>query len=121
MQMQCTYEAIRCRCIYLFGALYFFQHCKGRITMVSFVGRGNQYIQMFKVLNCNLPIICKRPSTFPHKFWGLNCRPQRWEASVLLLYHRGQSIMCNDAKSHMTYNSFITRLNKNLHDQSAGI
>ena len=31
----------------------------------------------------------KQLPTFPHKVWGLNCRPQRWEASVLPLHHHG--------------------------------
>ena len=32
-----------------------FQHCTDYITMGSFMGRGNQYIQLVKVLYCNLP------------------------------------------------------------------
>ena len=32
--------------------------------------------------------IRKQLTTFPHKVWGLNCRPQRWEASVLPLPHQ---------------------------------
>ena len=35
--------------IYLFGVLHRFQHCIGHIMMVSFMGRGNQYIQLVKV------------------------------------------------------------------------
>ena len=31
-----------------------FQHCAGHITTGSFVGRGNQYIQLAKVLYCKL-------------------------------------------------------------------
>ena len=30
-------------------------HCIGHITMGSFMGRGNQYIQLVKVLQCKLP------------------------------------------------------------------
>ena len=56
--------------------------------MGSFVGSGNQYIQLVKVLYCNLPTIGKRLPTFPHKVRGLNYRPQRWEGSVLPLHHR---------------------------------
>ena len=57
--------------------------------MGSFVGRGNQYIQWGKVLYCKLPTIGKQLPALPHKVWGLNQRPQRWEPSVLSLHHRG--------------------------------
>ena len=75
--------------ISLFGVLRHFQHCTGHITMVSFIGRGNQYIQLVKVLYCTLQTIGKQLPTFPHKVQGLNCWPQRWEASVLPLHRRG--------------------------------
>ena len=39
----------------LFGALRRFQQCTGHITMDSLEGRGNQYIQLVKVLYCKLP------------------------------------------------------------------
>ena len=51
--------------------------------MGSFVDRGNQYIQLVKVLYCKLPTIGKQLPSFSHKARGLNCRPQSWEASVL--------------------------------------
>ena len=35
----------------LFGVLYHFQHCTGHIMMGSFVGRGNQYTELVKVLH----------------------------------------------------------------------
>ena len=57
--------------------------------MGSFVGRGNQSIQLVKVLYCKLPTIGKQLPTFPHKVWGLNSRPQRWEVSVLPMHHHG--------------------------------
>ena len=41
---------------------------------------------LIKVLYCKLPTIGKQPPTFPHKVQGLNCWPQRWEASVLPLH-----------------------------------
>ena len=59
--------------------------------MGSFVSRGNQYIQFVQVLYCKLPTIDKHLPTFPHKVWSLNRQPQRWEASVLPLYHCGPS------------------------------
>ena len=55
---------------------------------VSFMVRGNQYIQLVRVLYCKLLTIGKKLSTFP----GLNCRPQRWEASVLPLYQSSGEI-----------------------------
>ena len=54
--------------------------------MSSFVGRGNQYIQLVKVLYCKLPTIGKQLPTFPHMVWGLNRQPQIWKVSVLPLH-----------------------------------
>ena len=67
---------------FLFGFLRHFQHFTGYITMGSFVGRGNQYIQLVKVLYCILPTSGKQLATLPHKVQGLNSQPQRWEASM---------------------------------------
>ena len=44
--------------------------------MGSFVGRGNQYIQLVKVVYCKLPTIGMQLPTFSHKVQGLNCQPQ---------------------------------------------
>ena len=41
--------------IYLFGDLHRFQHCTGHITMGSWKGRGNQYIEFARVVYCKLP------------------------------------------------------------------
>ena len=69
--------------IYLFGVLRHFQHCTGHIMTGSWKGRGNQYIQLVKVLYCKLP-------AFPLKAMpGTEPQPQRWEARVLPLCHRG--------------------------------
>ena len=38
--------------------------------MGSFMGRGNQYIQLVKVLYCKLLTIGKKLSTFPHRVQG---------------------------------------------------
>ena len=70
---------------FLFGFLRHFQHFTDHITMGSFVGRGNQYIQLVKVLYCKLPTSGKQLATLPHKVQGLNSQPQRWEASMLPL------------------------------------
>ena len=76
--------------VYLFGILRRFQHCTGRITTGSWKGRGNQYIQFARVLYCKLPTNGKQLPAFPLKaVTGIESRPQRWEARVLPLCHRG--------------------------------
>ena len=75
---------------YLFGVLRHFQHCTGHITTGSWKGRGNQYIQLVKVLYCKLPTNGKQVPAFPPEAVpGIEPRPQRWEARVLPLCHRG--------------------------------
>ena len=51
--------------IYLFGVLCRFQHCTGHITSGSFMDRGNQYIQLVKLLYCKLPTNSKPLPTSP--------------------------------------------------------
>ena len=75
------------QCTFLFGVLYHFEHCLGHIMTGSFVGRGNQYIQLAKVLYCKLPTIGKQLPVFSCKVKGLNSRSRGWEVSVLLLHH----------------------------------
>ena len=76
--------------IYLFEVLRRFQHCTGHITMGSWKGRGNQYIEFARVVYCKLPTNGKQLPAFPHKaLTGIEPRPQRWEASVLPLCHHG--------------------------------
>ena len=76
--------------IYLFGALRRFQHCTGHITTGSWMGRGNQYIKFVRVLYCKLPTNAKQLPAFPlEAVTGIKPRPQRWEARVLPLCHRG--------------------------------
>ena len=60
----------------------------GPIATGSFEGKGNRYIQYFKLLT-----VGKQLPTFPHTVRGLNGRPQRWEVSVLPLPHRGSLCM----------------------------
>ena len=82
--------------IYLFGVLRRFQHCIGHITMGSWKGRGNQYIEFARVPYCKLPTNGKQLPAFPHKaLTGIEPRPQRWEAKVLSLCHRGPYDTCN--------------------------
>ena len=50
------------------------------------MARGNQYIQLVKVLYCKLQTIGNQLPTFPKKVRGLSHRPQRWEAHALPLY-----------------------------------
>ena len=76
--------------IYLFGVLRRFQHCTGNIMTVSWKGRGNQYIQLVKVLYCKLPTNGKQLPAFPlEAALGIEPRPQRWEARVLPLCNHG--------------------------------
>ena len=65
--------ASHCDLFYLFGVLHRFQHCTGHITMGSWKGRGNQYIQFVRVLYCKLPTNGKQLPAFPLKtVWGSN-------------------------------------------------
>ena len=76
--------------VYLFGVLCRFQHCTGQITTGSWKGRGNQYIQFVRVLYCKLPTNGKQLPAFPlQAMTGIEPQPQRWEARVLPLCHRG--------------------------------
>ena len=51
--------------IYLFGVSHRFQQCTGHITTGSWESRGNQYIQLVKVLYCKLPTNSKQLPAFP--------------------------------------------------------
>ena len=76
----------------LFGVLRRFQHCTGHITMGSWKGRGNEYVQFVRVLYCKLPTNGEQLPAFPlEAVLGTELRPQRWEARVLPLCHRGPS------------------------------
>ena len=76
--------------IYLFRVLHCFQHCTGHVTTGSWKGRGNQYIQFISILYCKLPTNSKQLPAFPlEAVPGSEPRPQRWEARVLPLCHRG--------------------------------
>ena len=57
--------------IYLFVVLRRFQHCTGHMLADSWKDRGNQYIQLLRVLYCKLPTN------------GKQLPAQRWEAIVL--------------------------------------
>ena len=68
----------------LFEVLRRFQHCTGHITTGSLKGKGNQYIQLVKVLYCKLPTNGKHLPAFPLEAGpGTEPRPQRWEARML--------------------------------------
>ena len=76
-----------CFVFFLFGVLCRFQHCTGHITMGSWKGRGNQYIQFIRVLYCKLPTNGKQLPAFPlENVPGTEPRPQRWEVTVLPLW-----------------------------------
>ena len=75
-----------CLFVCLFGVLRSFQHCTGHITMGSWKGRGNQYIEFARVLYCKLPTNGKQLTAFPlQAMTGIEPRTQRWEASVTTL------------------------------------
>ena len=81
--------------IYLFGVLRRFQHCTGHITMGSWKSRGNQYIQLVKVLYCKLLTNGKKLPAFPlEAVPGTEPWSQRWETRVLPLCHRGPLQVC---------------------------
>ena len=64
----------------------------------SWKGRGNQYIQFVRVLYCKLPTNGKQLPAFPlEAILGIEPGPQRWEARVLPLCHRGPD---NSPKKH---------------------
>ena len=80
--------------IYLFGVLRHFQHCRGHITTGSWKGRGNQYIEFVRDLYCKLPTNGKQLPAFPlEAMMGIEPQPQRWEARVLPLCHRGPRLL----------------------------
>ena len=90
--------------IYLFGVLRRFQHCTGHITTGSWKGRGNQYIQFVRVLYCKLLTNGKQLPAFPlEAVPGFEPQPQRWEARVLPLCHRGPFIVYKTYVSHCTF------------------
>ena len=90
--------------IYLFGVLHRFQHCTGHITTGSSKGRGNQYIQFVRVLYCKLPTNGKQLPAFPLEAMpGIEPQPQRWEARVLPLCHRGPHCIVNHRASASNY------------------
>ena len=84
--------ASHCDLFYLFGVLHRFQHCTGHITMGSWKGGGNQYIQLvsrFCTVNC-------RPTASNYQLSHLRpCREPdpslRGGRRVLQLCHRGPS------------------------------
>ena len=60
------------------------------IQNADWKGRGNQYFQFVRVLYCKLPTNGKQLPAFPREAVpGTEPRPQRWEARVLPLCHRG--------------------------------
>ena len=60
--------------IYLFRVLRHFQHCTGHIKTGSWEGRGNQYIQLIKLLYCKLQTNGKQLPAFPLDV-GLGTKP----------------------------------------------
>ena len=92
-----VYENELQECLFIWGFTSL-QHCTGHITTGSWKGRGNQYIQFVRVLYCKLPTNGKQLPAFPlEAVTGIEPRPQRWEARVLPLCHRGPQVQeCED-------------------------
>ena len=103
-------------CIFFFGVLRRFQHCTGHITTGSWKGRGNQYIQFARVVYCKLPTNSKQLPAFPLKaVTGIEPHPQRWEARVLPLYHRGPSLCALKSPiNRKGAGNWLTRLSRSL-------
>ena len=68
-------------------------HYIGHIMMGSFMGRGNQYIQLVKLLYYKLPTNGKQLPRFPLEVGpGIELRSQWWEVRVLSLCHCGPAV-----------------------------
>ena len=112
--------------IYLFGVLCRFQRCTGHMTTGSWEGRGNQYIQLVKVLYCKLPTNGKQLPAFPLEVGsGTEPRSQRWEARVLPLCHRRPRLsaikVLLELESEQTSIAFTKGINIKLNQKSAQI
>ena len=60
-----------------------------QVTKGSCKGRGNQYIEIARVLYCKLPTNGQQLPVFPlEAIRGIEPWPQRWEESVLPLCQR---------------------------------
>ena len=71
------------------------------------MGRGNQYIQLLKVMYCKLPTNCKNLPAYPLEVRpGFELLSQGWEASVLPLCPCGPVLIC------MRYTRLISGQNK---------
>ena len=101
--------------------------------MGSWKGRGNQYIQFVRVLYCKLLTNGKQLPAFPlEAVPGTKPRPQRWEARVLPLCHRGPLVVvvvaavvvvvvvrvCN---SRTGLSNFLNDVNKSLMSKDQSI
>ena len=108
---------VECPYIYLFGFLLHFQHCTDHITTGSWKGRGNQYIQFIRVLYCKLLTNGKQLPAFPlEAVPGTEPWPQRWEARVLPLCHRGplSALICNNLSLNLFHFTQFSGFSKYL-------
>ena len=79
--------------------------------MGSWKGRGNQYIQLVKVLYCKLPANGKQLPAFQLEVrLGTKLRSQRWEARVLSLCHRGPNRPLQPQISHVIDEFLLARI-----------
>ena len=98
---------------YLFGVLCHFQHFTGHITTGSWKGRGNQYIQLVKVLCCKLLTNGKQLPACPLEGDGNQTLSQRLEASVNTLLSRSPLLVISlenlkSSNDHM--DNYVSRI-----------
>ena len=65
-------------------------------------------MQLVKVLYCKLPTISKKLPSFPNRVMGLHCRPQSWEASVLLKAIRMRLSITNQISTETVAEKVLT-------------
>ena len=74
----------------------------------SWKGRGNQYIQLVKVLDYELAINGKQLPALQHQFRaGFELKSQRWEARVLPLRRRGPSNIYKKVSGNLKHLNFL--------------
>ena len=111
--------------IYLFilGFTSLSTHCIGHITTGSFMGRGNQYIQLIKILYRKLPTNGNQLPAFTLEDGpGTKPRSQRWETRVLPLPFPHSkatiqyTITCRNKRDVKPLNYFFPKILSSLPD-----
>ena len=93
-------QVIYCLFNYFFLIIWGFTSlCTGHITKSSFMGKGNHYIQLVKVLYCKLPTIRKKLQSFPHRVQSLKRRtPKVGGKCVTFATFTPQAVYCHDGQ-----------------------